>query len=116
MSLLDEFRELFVIMERTRVSDGEGGFTTTWAEGAEIMVAMKFDRSIQSIIAQSEGVTSVFTFLLPIDASIEYHDVLKRKSDGQCFRITSKSGDSKTPGSSSLNLCAVTAEEWNLTT
>lgn len=116
MSLLDESSAKFVIMERIRTPDGESGNITTWSEGAEIILAFAHDSTLQAQRAMQEGVTSVYTFLAPKNCGLEYHDVVKRKTDGQCFRITSNSGDEVTPRSSTLNLTKLTAEKWELTT
>ena len=116
MSLLDQYSETFRIMEKTRTPDGAGGYAVTWTEGAEIAVSQRFDQTMEARRAEKEGVTSTYTFLIAKGSGIEYHDVLKRTSDGQCFRITSNAGDSVTPASSALNLTDVTAEKWELTT
>ena len=34
MSLLNDFARKCVLMEKTRVEDGEGGYTVDWSEGA----------------------------------------------------------------------------------
>lgn len=115
MSLLDSFKDTYIIMERTRVPDGEGGFTTQWSDGATIDLAIRHDSTIEARKAEAEGVTSTYTFLAPINCGLEFHDVLKRVSDGVIFRITSNSGDEYTPNSSSLKLTSFTAERWMLT-
>jgi len=116
MSLLDEFTESFYIMEKTRVSDGLGGYSVTWTNGTTIKLAQKFDESMQAKRAEKEGVKSLYTFLAPIGCGLDYHDVLKRQSDDQIFRVTSHSGESKAPASSTLKLTSLSAERWELTT
>lgn len=48
MSLLEEFKSACVILDKKRVPDGEGGFTTTWAEGAKFMAAVVLNTSIEA--------------------------------------------------------------------
>jgi len=115
MSLIEQFSEEFSILEKTREPDGEGGFIVSWADGAVIKVAQRFDSTMEARRAEKEGVTSVYTFLVNKSVKLEYHDVLKRLKDGQIFRITSNAGDSYTPASSGLDMTAVTAEKWELT-
>lgn len=115
MSLLSKMTTTFAIMEKSRVPDGEGGYITEWHEGAEIELAVRHDQTIQALRAMAEGVTSVYTFLAPKNCGLDFHDVVKRKTDGQCFRITSQSGETVTPPSASFDLTAVTAERWELT-
>ena len=113
-NLLSQMSDTFIIMEKSRVPDGESGFITTWREGPEIDLSVRHDQTLQALRAMAEGVTSVYTFLAPKNCGLDYHDVVKRKSDGQCFRITSQAGETVTPEMSSLQLTVVTAERWEL--
>ena len=112
MSLLTQAMEDVVMLEKKRVPDGEGGFTTDWEEGAQFQAAIIFDSSMQARTAEKEGVTSLYTVTVPTNAKLEYHDVIKRKRDGKVFRITSDGDDNVAPGSASFQFAQVTAEEW----
>lgn len=114
MSLLDEAMESFVIMNKISVPDGYGGRKVTWTEGAEIKGALVFDSSMQARIAMAQGVTSVYTLVTKKSLILDYHDVLKRISDGKILRVTSDGDDLKTPNSASLDMRNVTCEEWKL--
>ena len=114
MSLLDEMKTTVCFLEKTRVPDGEGGFKTTWTEGAKFPAAVTLDTSIEARVAEKQGVTSVYTVTTEKSVVLEYHDVLKRLYDGKIFRITSDGDDKATPASASLNMRQVTAEEWSL--
>lgn len=114
MSLLDEMKTTVCFLEKTRVPDGEGGFKTTWAEGAKFPAAVTLDTSIEARVAEKQGVTSVYTVTTEKSVVLEYHDVLKRLYDGKIFRITSDGDDKATPAGASLNMRQVTAEEWSL--
>lgn len=114
MSLLDEAFTDVIMLEKKRVPDGEGGFITTWTEGMTFTAAITFDTSMQARVAEKQGVTSLYTITIRKSAMLEYHDVLKRVSDGKIFRVTSDGDDKFTPDSASLNMRQVTAEEWVL--
>ena len=114
MSLLDEAREPFAMMDKTTVPDGYGGFISTYAEGAIFNAAMTFDSSIEARVAAVQGVTSVYQIVTSKAVVLDYHDVVKRKSDGKMFRVTSDSKDKKTPASAGLNMRVVTAEAYVL--
>ena len=114
MSLIDEAMTTVVLMEKTRISDGEGGFFVEWSEGVAFKAAVTFDTSIESRVAMQQGVTSVYTVTTPKNVLLEYHDVFKRLSDGKIFRVTSDGDDKFTPESASLDMRQVTAEEWSL--
>ncbi len=116
MSLLDQSKTLCVMLDKQRVSDGEGGFNTTWIEGAKFMAAIVFDTSIEARAAEKQGVTSFYTVTTEKNVNLEYHDVFKRLYDNKILRVTSDGTDKFTPQSATLNMRQVTAEEWELTT
>ena len=43
MSLLDAAMEPFVMMDKTTVPDGYGGYYSTWKDGAEFQAAASYD-------------------------------------------------------------------------
>ena len=112
MSLLTSAMKDVVMLEKKRVPDGEGGFTTDWAEGVQFKAAITFDSSMQARTAEKDGVTSLYTVTVPKNAKLEYHDVIKRLEDGKVFRITSDGDDKMTPESASFQVIQVTAEGW----
>ncbi len=114
MSLLSESFETFNFIEKSRRPDGEGGFITDWNEGVEFQAHARLDNSIQAKIAEKQGVTSLYTITTNKSITLENNDVIKRKSDGKFFRITSNGDDNKTPESAGLDMRQVSAELWVL--
>lgn len=114
MSLIDKMLEKYVVLEKRRVDDGMGGFNVKWADGVEIDGAMVFNSSIQAMTAQAQGVTSVYTLTTKKNVTLDFHDVLRRKSDNKVFRVTSDGDDKYTPNGAGLNMRQVTCEEWTL--
>lgn len=115
MSLLDNFlQEKCVLLEKKRTPDGAGGWLVEWADGAEFNAAVVLDTSMQSRIAEKEGVTSVYTVTTRRSTPLSFHDVFKRLSDGVIFRATSDGADKQSPDVGSLDMCQVTAEKWEL--
>ena len=112
MSLLQQAMTDVVAMEKTRVSDGEGGFIVDWTDGVMFKAAITFDTSMQSRIGEKQGVSSRYTVTTSKNAKLEFHDVIRRLNDGKIFRITSDGDDKKTPDSASFQFLQVTAEEW----
>lgn len=112
MSLLQQAMTDVVAMEKTRVSDGEGGFIVDWVDGAVFKAAITFDTSMQSRIGEKQGVSSRYTITTTKSAKLEYHDVIRRLNDGKIFRVTSDGDDKQTPDSASFQFLQVTAEEW----
>ena len=116
MTLLEELRDSFTILNKQTVDDGYGGYTTTWTEGATFDAAIVFDTSIQARQAEANGVTSMYTVTTGRGLTLEYHDVFRRERDRKIFRVTSDGDDKFTPSSTSLDMRQVTAEEWTLPT
>ena len=101
-------------MEKKRVSDGEGGWFTQWSEGIEFSAAVVMDSTLQARVAESEGMSSVYTVTTPDNIKFDYHDVFKRLKDGKTFRVTSDPEDKTTPDVASFSFEQVTAEAWDL--
>lgn len=114
MSLLDSAMETFVILDKVTTPDGYGGYYSRWIDGASIQAAATFDTSIEARVAEVQGVTSLYTITTQKSINLQYHDVLRRVSDGKIFRVTSDGDDKKTPPSATLNMRQVSAEEWEL--
>lgn len=110
MSLIDSMMESFVILDKRRVSDGEGGFITSWEDGAEISCAIVNDTSMQAKIAESQGVTSTYTITTSKANDLDFHDIIKRVSDGKLFRITSDPKDKRSPQIATFDMMQMSAE------
>lgn len=113
-NLIEAMMERFIFLEKTRVKDGEGGFITTWKDGAEFMGAIGLNTTMEARIAESAGVTSIYTITTKKNVPLEFHEVIKRVSDGAIFRITSNGNDQKSPNFSSIDMCQASAEKWSL--
>lgn len=114
MSLLDNAMEKFVIVDKTTQADGYGGTIIVWKDGAPIDAACVLNATGEQNIAAALGATSNYIVTTRKNVTLMYHDVIKRKSDGKIFRVTSDGTDQKTPSGASLNMRNVTAEEWRL--
>ena len=112
MSLLTQAMEDAVMLEKKRIPDGEGGFTTSWADGVQFKAAINFDSSMEARTAEKAGVTSLYTVTVPLNCKLENHDVFRRQRDEKVFRVTSDGDDKITPASASFQFAQVTAEEW----
>lgn len=112
--LIEEFKVDCVMMDKTSVSDGIGGFTHVWKEGAEFRAAITKDNTTEGRVAEKEGVTEVYTVTVDKTVRLEYHDVFKRVSDGAIFRVTSNITDSETPKVATFSFGQVSAERWVL--
>lgn len=114
MSLLEEAMDQCVMLDKTTVADGYGGYRQSYTEGVEFIAALDFNTSIEARVAEAQGVTSVYTVTTPRALTLEYHDVFKRIRDNKIFRVTSDGDDKFTLQSAGLDMRQVTAEEWSL--
>lgn len=115
MSLLSEAYEDVTMIDKTTSPDGYGGYVVIWKDGAKFKAAIVLDSSMQARIAEKDGVTALYTITTNRQINLQFHDIIRRESDGKIFRITSDGDDKKTPRSASLDMRQVSAEEWELT-
>jgi hypothetical protein len=115
MSLIDVMKETCVMLDRSTVSDGLGGFVHSWTEGAEFQAAVVKDNTLAARVAEKQGVTEVYTVTVDKGIQLQYHDVFRRVEDGAVFRVTSNVTDSETPSVATFQIGQVTAERWELT-
>lgn len=114
MSLIDDFTSECAMIDKVTIPDGYGGFDPAWKLGAPFSAAITLDNSMQSRIAEKQGVTALYTVTTQKNINLQYHDVFKRLSDGKIFRVTSDGDDKATPISAELDMRQVSAEEWAL--
>ena len=114
MSLLQEAMETCTMLDKRTRSDGRGGIITTWEDGAEIKAAITLYDTPEMRVAQAQGTKNVYRITTSRGLNLQYHDVLRRESDGKIFRVTSDGDDKRTPASARLDMRQVTAEEWAL--
>ena len=116
MNLVESMMEDFVLLEKTRADDGEGGWVTAWKDGIRFDAAATLDTTMQARIGEAQGVSSVYTITTRRPAKLEFHDVIRRLSDGAVFRITSNASEKQSPKFGTLDLSQCSAERWVLPT
>ena len=115
MSLIESMMEDAVIMLPECGSDGEGGQNVRYREGNKIRAVFAMTNAVKITAAEKAALENVFTITTGRETVLQFHDIVKRRSDGRTFRITSNSNDKKTPASSAMYPFAqVQAEEWRL--
>ena len=112
MTLIDAFKVPCTLVERTRIPDGEGGWSTTWVDGPKFDAAIVLDSSMTARTAEAEGVTALYTVTVERNVQLEFHDAFRRDSDGKVFRVT-KTND-PTPGVATFQFNQYQAEAWEL--
>lgn len=115
MSLIDKVMEDFILVDKKSQDDGYGGVEEVWVDGASVKGALVLNSSMQAKIAQKEGVNDVYTLTTKKNVNLAFHQVIKRVSDGQIFRVTSNGNENKTPKTSKIDMRQVSCERWQLT-
>lgn len=110
--LLDSMMEQCRIMNHIREDDPYGSSVDTWQEGATFDATIIKNSTTEAIVAEKQGITEIFTVVVRKGFVLDYHDVFKRLSDGQIFRVTSNVTDSEAPNASTVKIAKVTAEKW----
>lgn len=111
---VQDYFEPFVMVEKRSVSDGQGGFDVGYVEGAEFMGAVNTDNSIEMRIAEKQGVTSIYTVTTNINVPLQYADIIKSKSSGRYYRITTNPDEMETPMRSQMKFKQSQAETWKM--
>ena len=101
-------------MVKTFVPDGMGGQKKAWTQGTTITANISKVSTSEQVVAEARDGKAVYKITTPKSIVLDYHDVLKRLSDGKVFRVTSDGDDMATPDSSTLDMRIVTAEEWQI--
>lgn len=114
MSLIDVMMDDCVMLDRQTVPDGLGGFTHKWVDGAPFRAAIIKNNTLEAAIAEKQGVTELYTVTVDKGVNLQYHDVFRRLSDRETFRVTSNILDSQTPSVATFQIGQVTAERWEL--
>jgi hypothetical protein len=113
---VQNFEETFYRMTPTETSDGQGGRTRTFVQGAAVSVALYCDQSLEAQKAMAQGVKSVYTLNFDKSLTLAYDEYLKRAKDNTYFRITSRPADNESPSVTALNRRTAKAERTELTT
>ncbi len=111
MALQDFYITLSTI-EKKLVPDGMGGFEEKWTEGVQFKGSLRTANSIQTLIAEQQGVKSIYELIYPKNVPLRYGDVIY---DGdRYYKITSEPKDGETPKMSALGVIRVTAEIFEM--
>lgn len=119
MSIFDEtimkdYQESLVMLDRRTVPDGYGGFTTQWVEGAPFTAVMTQPSSGSAEIAQAITESKTYKVVTGTNITLNKDDYFRRVRDGRSFKVLNGNTDRLAPDDSALQMRVTTAEEVEL--
>ena len=114
MNLLESMMERCVILNKTSVPDGMGGFWYEWVDGAEFEATIIKMSAPSIVVAEQQGISEMYNVVARSGIPLSFHDVFKRLSDGATFRVTDDARDTQAPQASTIQIAKVTAERWEI--
>lgn len=112
-TLINDKVEACVILNKTIVLDGYGGYKTVYVEGAPFDAVITENSSIDAKVAGVELATSFYGVKVERNVPLEFNSVFKRKKDNSTYRITVENA-MDTPSFSVLNMKALQAEQFTI--
>lgn len=119
MSIFDEtimkdYQESLVMLDRRTVPDGLGGFTVEWQDGAPFTAVMTQPNSGTAEIAQAIAESKTYKIVTATNITLHKDDYFRRVRDGKTFKILNGNTDRLAPDDSELQMRVTTAEEVTL--
>ena len=114
MSLIERMMEECIFLNVDDADDPYGSTKPVSQDGDPFSATIIKNATTEAIVAE-QGEKPIYTVVTPRSVVLDYHDVFRRVSDGQVFRVTSHSKDSEAPAQSTVPIAKVTAEEWEVT-
>lgn len=112
VSLYEDMMVPCVRLVKSGVPDGEGGQRSEWVEGGEFSAAIHRESDSGTLIAEQQGMATIYTITTEKGVHMAFHDVFRRISDSATFRITSDSSKRQTPDVATFAFERATAQEW----
>lgn len=116
MSLMDVYNTTCVLLVRSNVKDGLGGWKQVYTAGDEFIAAWEYESAPEITVAEQQGVERTYMIYVDKTLSLDYHDTFRRADNGQIYRVTNPGTDRFTPGFSPLNKRVIEVEKWKLPT
>ena len=103
----------FIMLTRSIVRDGLGGYKETYVNGTGFTAVLKKDTTAEDRVAEKQGAKESFHITVGKGFPLQFHDVFRRGKDGNTYRVTSNIRDKESPAVSNINIGAVAAERWD---
>lgn len=102
------------IIDKVTNDDIYGGASIGYRKGASIDAAIIKNNTTEAVVAEKQGITEIFTVVTHKGSLLDYHSIIRRDKDNECFIITSREKDSEAPERSTIQISKVNAETWKV--
>lgn len=113
-TIMKDYQENLVMLDRRTVPDGFGGFKIAWTEGAEFTAVMTQPNSGTAEIAQAITESKTYKIVTGTNITLNKDDYFKRIRDGKTFKVLNGNTDRLAPDDSELQMRVTTAEKVEL--
>ncbi|MGN0778889.1 MAG: hypothetical protein ACI4MJ_07070 [Aristaeellaceae bacterium] len=108
--MLEHYMEDFLLLECVREPDGMGGFRTAYEESMAFRGGVTATMSREITVAQSARDAVIPVLVHEWGVTLRCGDIIRRVSDGECYRVTGRSSDMRTPDMAALAYAQVPVE------
>lgn len=113
-TVMKDYQTELVMLDRTTVKDGYGGFEVKWVEGAEFTAVVTAPQSGTADIANALTEKKTYKVVTGTNVTLRKDDYFKRVSDGKAFKVLNDNTDRLAPDDSMLQMRVTSAEEVEL--
>lgn len=114
-TVMQDFKETkLALLDRTTVSDGYGGFTVKWVEGARFSGVLTQPKNLNQEVAKADTGKYSYTLATSTNIKLKKDTYFRRLSDGKDFVIENDNYNRLAPDDSALQMFATTAHEVTL--
>lgn len=110
-TVMKDYQENLVMLDRRTVPDGYGGFTVEWVDGAAFTAVMTQPQSGTAEIAQAITESKTYKIVTGTNITLNKDDHFRRVRDGKTFQILNGNTDRLAPDDSELQMRVTTAKE-----
>lgn len=109
-TLMKDYKDDFVIMDKTTSIDSFGSIVPVWKDGARFKAAITSSDSEIANIAEAIKEKKTFKFVTEIAITLKQGEFFKRLSDGAVFKVLYDNTNQLTPKDSAIPMRATEAE------
>lgn len=114
MTLIESMMSPCTRLVRVATPDDYLGHRTRWEDGETFQAAVLKGKQPPVLEAERPDAAEEYTVVTYTSTALSFDDVFRRQSDGAVFRVTGYSRDAAPPPMSTVQICKVPAERWDL--